>query len=285
MESKNGTRQTRLLTVVESCVSLTGVREFTRSGVDLVEGKRVKFYIGTSGWVYSHWRGLFYPEGLAQAKWLEFYSQHFATVELNNSFYRLPSEKAFAGWRKRTMPDFVYAVKVGRLITHWRKLRNVEAELETFFSRARLLGDKLGPLLYQLPPSMPRNDALLQSFLDLLPGDLAHVFEFRHDSWLAEEVFSILRKHGIGFCVYDMPGLTTPVIATADFAYVRFHGSDALYDSCYTDSQLQEWADRITQMGHDLVAVYVYFNNDSNAFSVGNARTLATLLGATAGKA
>jgi len=238
----------------------------------------MKLYIGTSGWVYRHWRGIFYPEGLAQAKWLEFYNQHFTTVELNNSFYHLPSEKAFAAWRERSSEGFVYAVKVSRLITHLKKLRNVEEALENFLSRAQILGEKLGPLLYQLPPNMPRNDRVLEAFLQLLPPGLCHVFEFRHESWFDEEVFALLRQHQIGFCVYDMPEFTTPIVATANFAYIRFHGSGELYGSCYSDAELEEWAKRIAELGQDLTSVYIYFNNDAEAFAVSNAKTLAGLL-------
>ena len=234
----------------------------------------MKLCVGTSGWVYKHWRERFYPQGLAQAKWLEFYNQHFSTVELNNSFYHLPSEKAFAGWRERSSPGFVYAVKISRLITHLKKLRNVEEALENFFSRARILSKKLGPLLYQLPPNMPRNDKVLEAFLHLLPPDLCHVFEFRNESWLDEEIFALLREHNIGFCIYDMPEFTTPVVSTADFAYIRFHGSADLYGSCYTDAQLERWAKRIGELGEGLKAVYIYFNNDTEAFAIENARTL-----------
>ena len=242
----------------------------------------MKLYVGTSGWVYGHWRGLFYPASLAQAKWLEFYSQHFGTVELNNSFYRLPSEGAFAGWRERTSPAFVYAVKVSRFITHIKRLRNAEEALETFVVRSRILGDKLGPLLYQLPPNLSRNEALLESFARLLPGELRHVFEFRNESWFDEGVFGLLRKHNIGFCIYDMPGLTAPVIATADFAYIRFHGSSELYESCYSDAELEQWASKIVKLAPGLTSIYVYFNNDTNAFAVRNAKTLAKQLGALA---
>lgn len=238
----------------------------------------VNIYIGTSGWVYSHWRGLFYPEKLTQAKWLEFYSQYFTTVELNNSFYHLPSEKAFVAWRQRTAPGFVYAVKASRLITHYRKLRNVETALETFSSRARLLGDKLGPLLYQLPPNMTRNESLLEAFIRLLPPELNHVFEFRHESWFDQRVLALLRKHNMGFCIYDMPGVTTPMVATADFVYVRFHGSCHLYGGSYSDAQLDDWARRIAQLGQGLTSVYIYFNNDAEAAAVANARTLAEYL-------
>lgn len=238
----------------------------------------MRLYIGTSGWVYNHWRGKFYPQGLAQTKWLEFYNQHFSTVELNNSFYHLPSEKAFATWREKSSAGFVYAVKVSRLITHLKKLRNVEGALENFLSRAQLLREKLGPLLYQLPPHMHRNDAVLENFLQLLPSGLHHVFEFRHQSWLDEDVFHLLRRYNVGFCIYDMPGLTTPVVATADFAYVRFHGSAELYGGCYTNSELEEWARRIARLGKGLKATYIYFNNDAEAFAVSNAKTLAKQL-------
>ncbi len=238
----------------------------------------MKLYIGTSGWVYNHWRGIFYPEGLAQARWLEFYNHHFPTVELNNSFYHLPSEKAFTAWRERSSEGFVYAVKVSRLITHLKKLRNVEEALENFLSRAKILGRKLGPLLYQLPPNMSRNDALLESFLRLLPPELCHVFEFRNESWLDAPVFALLREHNVGFCIYDMPGLTTPLVATADFAYIRFHGSADLYGSCYSEAELEEWAERITKLEQGLTSVYIYFNNDAQAFAVSNAKTLAKQL-------
>jgi uncharacterized protein YecE (DUF72 family) len=234
----------------------------------------MKLYIGTSGWVYNHWRGRFYPQRLSQAKWLEFYNQHFTTVELNNSFYHLPSEKAFANWLERSSPGFVYAIKVSRLITHLKKLRNVEDALKNFFSRARILGEKLGPLLYQLPPNIPRNDKVLETFLYLLPPELCHVFEFRHKSWLDEGVFTLLRERNIGFCIYDMPEFTTPVVSTADFAYIRFHGSTSLYGSCYTDTELEEWAKRISKLDRGLKAVYIYFNNDAQAFAIENARTL-----------
>lgn len=239
----------------------------------------MKAYIGTSGWVYNHWREVFYPQGLAQTKWLEFYNRHFSTVELNNSFYRLPSEKIFAAWRERSSPDFVYAVKVSRLITHLKKLRNAEEALGNFLSRAQILGEKLGPLLYQLPPNMPRNDGVLEAFLGLLPRELRHVFEFRHESWFSEDVFALLIEHGAGFCTYDMPGLTAPLVATADFAYLRFHGSTGLYGSGYTNAELAEWARRIGELGQSLKAVYIYFNNDAEGFAIRNARAMRDMLG------
>jgi uncharacterized protein YecE (DUF72 family) len=237
-----------------------------------------KYYIGTSGWVYAHWREIFYPPGLAQSKWLGFYTRHFSTVELNNSFYRLPTEKAFSNWRDTSPDGFVYAVKVSRYITHIKRLKDAKEPVETFLSRAGHLKEKLGPLLYQLPPNMHRNDERLDDFLSLLPGEHRHVVEFRHESWLDEGVFAILRRHNAGFCVFDMPGLACPLMATADFAYIRFHGATGLYSSCYSDEELDDWAERITGLAKDLEAVYIYFNNDADGFAIKNARTLGELL-------
>jgi len=234
-----------------------------------------KYYIGTSGWVYPHWRDVFYPPKLAQSKWLEFYTRHFPTVELNNSFYHLPTEKAFSNWRDTSPPGFVYAVKVSRFITHIKRLKEVEEPIATFLGRARHLEEKLGPLLYQLPPNMHRNDERLDCFLSILPKGLRHVVEFRHESWLDEGVFDILRKHNVGFCVFDMPDLPCPLLATADFAYIRFHGSTGLYFSCYSDEELDDWGQKISALAKDLDAIYIYFNNDAQGFAIKNAQTLA----------
>jgi len=242
-----------------------------------------KCRVGTSGFFYDHWRGRFYPEKLPKAKWLEFYAAQFTTVELNNSFYRLPSEAAFANWRDSSPADFIFSLKVSRFITHIKRLRNTEDAVETFVSRAKILGEKLGPLLYQLPPNMHRNDEALALFLSTLPRGIKHVFEFRHQSWLEKEVFEILGKYNVGLCVFDMPSLTCPLLATADFAYIRFHGSDALYSSNYSDEQLADWAKNLTNLASNLKEIYIYFNNDIEAFAISNAMTLRSYL--QAGKA
>jgi len=236
------------------------------------------YIIGTSGWHYDHWRDLFYPPKLAKSGWLEFYARHFPTVELNASFYHLPSESAFTTWYKSSPPDFTFAVKVSRFITHIKRLKDSEGPLENFLKRAELLGEKLGPLLYQLPPGMHRDDTTLESFLAILPKGLRHVFEFRHESWLDDDVFETLRRHNVGLCVFDMPKLTCPLAATADFAYVRFHGSDALYSSNYSDEALSGWAKKLAQLPDTVKAVYIYFNNDIGGYALDNARTLRTYL-------
>jgi len=236
------------------------------------------YYIGTSGWHYDHWQDRFYPKTLTKAKWLEFYASHFTTVELNNSFYRLPSETAFTTWHDSSPANFTFAVKVSRFITHIKRLRNSEEAVDNFISRAKILGEKLGPLLYQLPPNMHRNDEILESFLSTLPQGMKHVFEFRHQSWLEDKVFEILHKHNIGFCVFDMPSVSCPLVATADFAYIRFHGSTGLYFSCYSDEELADWAKRLANLARNLEAIYIYFNNDAEAFAVRNAITLRRYL-------
>lgn len=238
----------------------------------------VKYYIGCSGWHYEHWRGLYYPEKLPKSKWLSFYARQFNTVELNNSFYKLPSEKAFTSWLESTPDNFVFSVKVSRFITHIKRLKNLGSAVENFLSRADLLGDKLGPLLYQLPPNMKRNDELLQNFLSSLPQKYQHVVEFRHESWIDEAVFDILRRYNTGLCVFDMPGFGCPLIATSNFAYIRFHGSESLYFSCYSEEELSQWAKRIAQLSETIKDSYIYFNNDAEAFAVKNAIILENYL-------
>lgn len=235
-----------------------------------------KYCVGTSGFHYDHWSGLFYPEDLARTGWLKFYSNQFNTVELNSTFYRLPSEKAVASWRIITPPDFVFSVKVSRFITHIKRCRNVVEPVAKFVERARILGKKLGPLLYQLPANMKRDEKTLGEFLEILPEDLNHVFEFRNESWFQPPVFAILRRYNAGFCLYDMPGITTPLTMTAGFAYVRFHGSRRLYGSDYSNEELAGWAKKLASL--DSPTTYIYFNNDTGAYAVKNAKTLRNMV-------
>jgi uncharacterized protein YecE (DUF72 family) len=236
----------------------------------------VRYYIGTSGWHYDHWRGEFYPKDMAKPRWLGFYSRHFSTVELNNSFYHLPSEKAFINWKDSSPPEFVFSVKISRFITHVKRLRNTEEPVANFMARARLLKGKLGPLLYQLPQNMKRDDRLLEDFVQMLPGNTRHVFEFRHTSWFDDKVFDLLRRYNISFCIYDMPDFNTPVMATSDLAYIRFHGSRQLYGGCYSEKELEGWAKKITEL--ESRVVFAYFNNDAEGFAIRNAMTLRNLL-------
>jgi uncharacterized protein YecE (DUF72 family) len=236
-----------------------------------------RYFIGTSGWHYDDWRGIFYPEKLAKREWLTFYAGRFPTVELNASFYRLPKESAFQKWDADTPENFSFAVKASRFITHIKRLKDCDEPLENFMSRASLLRDKLGPVLYQLPPGFHRDDARLEEFLEKLPGG-RHVIEFRHDSWLADGVFGILRRHRTGYCVFDMPKLQSPLLATADFAYIRFHGTGERYSGSYPDDVLADWAGKIKELAGGLDTVYVYFNNDVSGHAVKNAATLRKYL-------
>jgi uncharacterized protein YecE (DUF72 family) len=239
-----------------------------------------RYWTGTSGWVYAHWSGVFYPPGLRQKDWFVHYSRRFETVEINNTFYHLPKESAWRKWREQRPEGFRYAVKGSRFITHVKRLRGVEEPTETFLSRARLLGDGLGPVLWQLPPQMKVNLDRLREFLSLLPRDVRHVFEFRHESWFEEEVFFTLRMFNVGFCAYHMVDWETPLEVTTDIAYVRFHGSDALYGGNYSDEQLAGWARRLRDLPEDVSEVYCYFNNDACGYAIENAKTLEAKLAA-----
>jgi uncharacterized protein YecE (DUF72 family) len=218
--------------------------------------------VGCSGWLYTHWRGSFYPRDLPQNRWLEHYSALFDTVELNNSFYRLPEAARFAAWRKATPAGFLFAVKASRYLTHMKKLKTPRGPLHRFFSRAKHLGKKLGPVLYQLPPRWRCDIERLRAFLGALPRQRRHAFEFRDTSWYGEEVFTALARARAALCLHDMRGSESPRRAVGPFGYVRFHGAGARYGGRYPGSELSEWADWIRGellRGRD---VYAYFNND-----------------------
>jgi uncharacterized protein YecE (DUF72 family) len=236
-------------------------------------------HVGCSGWVYKHWRGIFYPEGLPQKRWFERYSDDFDTVEINASFYRLPLASTFAGWRDKAPPGFRYAVKVNRFITHMKKLLDCENEVDRFIALARPLGDKLGPLLYQLPPNLHQNLERLNTFLSRLPRDLEHVVEFRHKSWYDEAVLALLDSHGVGFVAHDLKGLESPRWASSRTAYVRFHGAGGKYWGRYSDEALIGWASWALEQSRSGRSVWCYFNNDIHGHAIEDARTLKSMVG------
>ena len=220
-----------------------------------------QFHVGCSGWSYKHWRGDFYPRGLTASRWFEYYADVFDTVELNASFYRLPSESAVRFWREKAPEGFVFSVKASRLITHFRRLKDVEAALDTFLRRMQGLEEHLGPLLFQLPPDFGPDHERLEAFLELVPRRYRCAFEFRNRAWWSKETFRLLEQHDAAFCIYNAGETTTPVVATAPFVYVRFHGPSASYASSYSDEQLREWARELR--GLDGVSeVFAYLNND-----------------------
>lgn len=235
-------------------------------------------HVGTSGWNYRHWRQVFYPPDLPVARWFQFYAQRFDTVELNNTFYRLPQASTFAAWREQAPEGFVYAVKASRYITHLKKLKDAAQPLERFTARARHLRQHLGPILYQLPPHWRRDLARLEAFLALLPGDLLHVFEFRDESWFSDDTLALLDRHGVGFCVVDLPGLRCPVRLTGRVGYIRLHGPDRPYQGSYSERELATWARRTREFLDSGHPTYVYFNNDAHGYAVQNARRLRELL-------
>ncbi len=240
--------------------------------------------IGTSGWNYPHWSGVFYPRELKPASWFQHYAKFFDTVEVNNTFYRLPSPEVFVRWGMEAPTGFCFALKASRFITHVKRLLEPERSAAEFLRRAAGLKGRLGPILFQMAPSGRANAARLRLFLDyltrqnLLPG-LRVAFEFREASWLAPEVVAALEKASAALCLADWPGLSLEGPITADFVYIRRHGAGSLYAGAYSRGTLRTEAGRIQDWLAEGRSVYVYFNNDANAHAAANALTLKELLG------
>jgi len=234
--------------------------------------------IGCSGWNYRHWRGLFYPEKLTVKRWFGFYAEQFDTVEINNSFYRLPPAATFDKWREQAPPGFAYAVKANRYLTQAKKLKDCAEPVARMMEPVRHLAASLGPILYQLPPSLRINLPRLEEFLGLLPRDLIHVFEFRDRSWYVPETFALLERHGISFCCHDMAGSMSERVATGPIAYVRFHGAGGKYWGRYADETLLGWTDWMRDQAIAGRTVWAYFNNDTEAHAVHDALTLKAMV-------
>ncbi|MFN7994140.1 MAG: DUF72 domain-containing protein [Bryobacteraceae bacterium] len=235
--------------------------------------------IGTSGWHYRHWYGPFYPEKLPACKMFEFYSQHFDTVELNNTFYRLPLESGLEKWRSAAPKGFCFAAKGSRFLTHMKKLKNPETGIHHFFERVDRLRPKLGPVVFQLPPFWDVDAERLEGFVHALPKRHRYAFEFRNPTWHTEEIYRILRRYNAAFCIFEIAGFASQYHITADFTYVRLHGPEGAYQGSYSPSALQGWAGRIDRWRRELKAVYVYFDNDQAAYAVDNALSLKRLVG------
>lgn len=241
--------------------------------------------IGCSGWNYKTWKGRFYPEAMPVSRWLRHYAETFDTVEVNNTFYRLPEAETFALWRRQTPANFLMAVKASRFLTHMKRLRDPAEPLDRLIGRAAALGSRLGPLLYQLPANFHRDPARLETFLAALPRklprstkSLQHVIEFRHRSWYVSETYQLLEQHRVALCMHDKADSEISSPFVGPFAYVRFHGTSGRYHGSYDDRALKRWAARLADEWKDGKAIYAYFNNDPDAVATENARRLKRFL-------
>lgn len=240
------------------------------------EGNLIR--IGTSGWHYDHWAGEVYPEDIGKQDMLEYYSDLFGTVEINNSFYGMPSEKTLARWRDSVPNGFVFAIKASRYITHMKKLKDPEGPVGRFLERADVLDFRLGPVLFQLPPRWRCNPRRLSDFLDALPQGYRYAMEFRDESWFCDEVYSLLADRGVAFCIYHLAGRQSPKEVTADFVYIRLHGPGQAYQGSYSDRDLQGWAGAISAWDGPDRDVYCYFDNDQRGYAARDAMRLKDML-------
>ena len=231
----------------------------------------MKFWIGTSGFQYAEWKGNFYPEDLTAAKMLPFYAERFATTEINYTFRRIPAPKTIENWKTLTPQEFRFALKAPQKITHWSKLRNCVDTLEYFLKVVSGLGERLGPILFQLPPTFKKDADVLNSFLRELP-DMRAAFEFRHESWFDDEIFDLLRSRNIALCIADAAALSTPTEITADYGYLRLRRED------YQKSDVQRWAEFVREQKPNWQDVFVYFRHEEAGIGPKLARQMMELV-------
>ncbi len=240
--------------------------------------KADKIHIGTSGWHYSHWKGSFYPREFKPKDLLKYYAQHLNTVEINNSFYHLPEAKTLQMWRNIVPSDFLFAVKASRYITHMKKLKDPEDSLGKFLERVDVLGNKLGPVLFQLPPRWHLNLQRFESFLNFLPDRFRYAFEFRDPSWFHEDLYNIMRQYNVAFCMYHLAGFMSPKAVTADIIYVRLHGPGEAYQGQYETEELAGWAGAFSTWINQGKTIYCYFDNDEAGYAVQDAVRLRQMM-------
>ena len=237
-----------------------------------------EIHIGTSGWHYDHWVGPFYPERMKPDAFLGFYAEHFGAAEINNTFYQLPEPGTLAEWREATPGRFLFACKASRYITHMKKLKDPDDSIRRFFEVVGALGDKLGPILFQLPPRWRVDSGRLAAFLEALPGGRRYAFEFRDESWFTDEVLELLSRHGAAFCIYDIAGRRSAIEVTAEFVYVRLHGPGAAYEGTYDGRTLHGWARRFRGWRDEGCDVYCFFDNDQNGYAARDALRIKEML-------
>jgi uncharacterized protein YecE (DUF72 family) len=239
-----------------------------------------RIHIGTSGWSYKHWIGNFYPTDVKAKDHFAYFRQFFNTVELNNPFYHLPPKQTFVNWKNVVPDDFVYAVKASRYITHMKKLKEPAESLANFLENVVGLEEKLGVILFQLPPGWQLNLERLREFLEKLPPGHRYTFEFRNHTWYVPEVYSLLKHYNCAFCIYELEGHVSPLEVTANFVYVRLHGPGGKYQGSYWEEALQWWAGRCKEWSTEGKDVFVYFDNDQEGYAAFNAIRLKELTGA-----
>lgn len=233
-------------------------------------------HIGTSGWSYAHW-GNFY-EDLPAKKWLSHYATYFSTVEINSSFYHLPTEKSGKNWYASTPKGFIFSVKASRYITHVKRLNESKESVDQFLQAIEPLKEKLGPILFLLSPSYKLNYGRLEEFVKQLPNGYLYTFEFRNASWFTKEIYALLKKHKIALCISDLGGKLTPIEVTAPFVYVRLHGPQKAYSGRYSSAKLRGWAKRVEEWRAKKLKCYIYFDNDEKGFAVEDAAKLIELI-------
>ena len=238
-----------------------------------------KIYIGTSGWHYKHWKGTFYPGDITDTEQFSYYKKHFNTVEINNSFYKLPTPKTFREWKEAAPARFIFSVKASRFITHMKKLKPDAVSIGKFFNHAGKLEEKLGPVLFQLPPRWKINTERLAAFLERLPAGHRYTFEFRNPSWYEHEVYDLLRQYNCAFCIYHLERHLSPLEVTAGFVYIRLHGPGNKYQGNYTKRALEKWSGYCREWQSDRKDVYVYFDNDQAGYAAFNAQQLLLMTG------
>jgi uncharacterized protein YecE (DUF72 family) len=232
----------------------------------------VKVLVGTSGYNFPEWKGTFYPEKLPASQMLEYYAQRLATVEVNYTFYRMPNAKTVAGWDAATPATFTFVLKAPQRITHIARLKDIDDPLRFFLETARKLGGKLGPVLFQLPPNFKKDVARLGDLLTQFPPDIRCAWEFRHESWFADDVYDVLRTGNAALCVADTEEGTTPVVATADFGYFR------LRDEGYAKNELEQWAGKVKELGTGWQDAFIFFKHEESGIGPKLAQEFAKLL-------
>jgi uncharacterized protein YecE (DUF72 family) len=242
--------------------------------------------IGTSGWTYDGWRGPFYPETLPKKEWLRFYASRFASAEINASFYRTPSLEAVVSWREQTSPEFAFAWKASKFITHWKRLSaSCDSSIELMRTRLAVLGPKAAAVLFQLPPRFSKDAMRLDAFLHMLPRHYRYAFEFRHQSWYTDDVFGVLQAHDVALCFSDHADAPAPWEPTARHVYVRAHGPSGRYHGGYSGKTLRGWAEAMLAWASERREVLVYFDNDQKAAAPNDARRLIGMIADQTGSA